>query len=143
MAGAREMLDMFGLRCTRQRQVIFEALKATREHPTAEELFQSVRSVEPGLSLATVYNTLEALTACGLVRKLACPSGSGACRFDAENHDHVHIASPDGRLMDAPAEISDRLLASIPPPLLRELEERMGVKVSGLSLQVSAVPDVT
>jgi Fe2+ or Zn2+ uptake regulation protein len=130
----REVLDKNGLRCTRQREVIYEALAATRMHPTAEELFSSVRAIEPGLSLATVYNTLDALTACGLVRRLPCPSG--ACRFDAEMHDHVHLSTSDGRIIDAPEDLSGRLLGAIAPEVIAELEQRMGVRVRGLSLQV-------
>jgi len=130
----REVLDKNGLRCTRQREVIYEALAATKAHPTAEELFSSVRSVEPGLSLATVYNTLDALTACGLVRRLPCPSG--ACRFDAATHDHVHLSTSDGRIVDAPEDLSDRLLSGIPAEVIAELEQRMGVRVRGLALQV-------
>jgi|SRR4051812_10581154 Fe2+ or Zn2+ uptake regulation protein len=140
MASIRQVLDQNGLRCTRQRQVIFEALGATKAHPTADELFHSVRQVEPGLSLATVYNTLDALVACGLVRRLPCPSGSGACRFDADTHEHVHIATQDGRIMDAPEDLSIKLLEGIPAETVSELERRLGVRVNGLSLQVVAGP---
>jgi Fur family peroxide stress response transcriptional regulator len=137
-ANIRDVLDRNGLRCTRQREVIYEALAATKSHPTAEELFHSVRPLEPGLSLATVYNTLDALSACGLVRRLPCPSGSGACRFDAVTQDHVHISLGDGRIMDAPDDLSGRLLGSIPPAVIAELEQRLGVRVRGLSLRVDA-----
>jgi Fe2+ or Zn2+ uptake regulation protein len=137
----REVLDRNGLRCTRQRELIFDALASTRAHPTAEELFHSVRHVEPGLSLATVYNTLDALTACGLVRRLPCPNGSGACRFDAATHEHVHLSLSDGRIVDAPGDLSERLLRGIPPGVIAELEQRMGVRVRGFSLQIDAAPD--
>jgi Fe2+ or Zn2+ uptake regulation protein len=132
----REVLDKNGLRCTRQREVIYEALAATKAHPTAEELFSSVRAVEPGLSLATVYNTLEALSSCGLVRKL--PSPGGACRFDATVCDHVHLSTSDGRIMDAPEDLSDRLLSGISAEVIAELEQRLGVRVRGLALRVDA-----
>jgi Fe2+ or Zn2+ uptake regulation protein len=130
----REVLDKNGLRCTRQREVIYDALASAKTHPTAEELFTSVRCVEPGLSLATVYNTLDALAACGLVRRLPCPNG--ACRFDACMHDHVHLSTGDGRIVDVPEDLSGRLLSGIPADVIAELEERLGVRVRGLSLQV-------
>jgi Fur family peroxide stress response transcriptional regulator len=137
----RDVFDKNGLRCTRQREVIYEALAATKSHPTAEEIFHLVRGVEPGLSRATVYNTLDALTACGLVRRLPCPNGSGACRFDSETHDHVHLATCDGRIVDAPEDLSIRLLSGIPAEVIPELERRMGVRVRGLTLQVVTGPD--
>ncbi|MEX2218700.1 MAG: Fur family transcriptional regulator [Phycisphaerales bacterium] len=141
MANIREVLDRNGLRCTRQREVIFNALESTKTHPTAEELFHRVREVEPGLSLATVYNTLDALSACGLVRRLPCPSGTGPCRFDADTDDHVHIATAEGTILDTPHDLSERLISSIPPEVVAELERRMGVRVRGLSIQVVAERD--
>lgn len=138
MANIREILEKKQLRCTKQREMIYEALASTRCHPTAEELFAAVRTKEPGLSLATIYNTLDALTECGMVRRIPCPMGTGACRFDWETHDHVHVTTSDGRIMDAPEDLSARLLTAIPPEVLAEIEQRMGVKVCGLSLQVVA-----
>jgi Fur family peroxide stress response transcriptional regulator len=39
-----------------------------RDHPTAVEVFMRVQKRRPSISLATVYNCLETLTQCGLVR---------------------------------------------------------------------------
>lgn len=135
---ARGIFERYGLRCTRQREQIYEALASTRCHPTAEELFTAVRASEPGLSLATVYNTLEALTEVGLARRMPCPSGSGVCRYDADISDHVHVAMHDGRLVDLPHDLSSRLIETIPDDLLDELERRMGVRVGSLNIQVLA-----
>jgi Fur family transcriptional regulator, peroxide stress response regulator len=135
----RHIFDDHGLRCTRQREQIYEALAATRAHPTAEELLHSVRNSEPGLSLATVYNTLEAFTACGLARRIPCPAGAGPCRYDADTSEHVHITTPDGRVIDLPHDLSQKLLEHLPPEILDEIEDRMGLKVSGVSVQVVGV----
>ncbi len=140
MAGIRELFERHALRCTRQREQIYEALACTKSHPTADELFQAVRASEPGLSLATIYNTLDAFTECGLVRRLPCPSGSGPCRYDADVSDHVHMALRDGRLVDLPHDLSGQLLASVPAGVLKELERRFGVHVAGLNMQVLADP---
>jgi Fur family transcriptional regulator, iron response regulator len=144
MVNVRAIFDEHQLRCTRQREQVYLALMSTNAHPTAEELFQLVAAAsegeDAGLSLATVYNALEAFTACGLVRRIPCPSGSGACRFDADTSDHVHVATEDGRLVDVPPDLSERLLATLPPEVLAELERRMGVRVRGVSLQVAAMP---
>src|SRR5205085_9393522 len=56
-----------GLSVTRQRLAIFEALAASREHPSAEDLCRAVRKRMPQLSLATVYKNLEALREIGAV----------------------------------------------------------------------------
>ena len=134
----RERFRLHDLRCTRQREVVYAALAGTTGHPTAEELHQMVQHADPGLSLATVYNTLEALTHCGLARRM---SGTNACcRFDAVVEPHVHLTTADGRLMDVPMDLSSRLLAGLSPDLLRELETRMGVRVGHLNVQVVARP---
>ena len=56
-----------GLSVTRQRLAIFEALAASREHPSAEDIHRAVRKRIPHLSLATVYKNLEALRDIGAV----------------------------------------------------------------------------
>lgn len=56
-----------GLAVTGQRRAIFAALAASREHPSAEQLFKAVRKRVPNLSLATVYKNLEALRSIGAV----------------------------------------------------------------------------
>jgi Fur family peroxide stress response transcriptional regulator len=71
---ARRAVDEFagycrahGLSVTTQRLAIFEALAASREHPSAEQLHKNVQRKLPSLSLATVYKNLEALKAIGAV----------------------------------------------------------------------------
>ena len=56
-----------GLSVTHQRLAIFEALAASREHPSAEQLHRAVQRRIPTLSLATVYKNLEALKSIGAV----------------------------------------------------------------------------
>ena len=56
-----------GLSVTAQRLAIFEALCASREHPSAEQIHRSVRRRIPALSLATVYKNLESLKKIGAI----------------------------------------------------------------------------
>ncbi|MBX3351772.1 MAG: transcriptional repressor [Phycisphaeraceae bacterium] len=131
-----------GLRVTRQRQEVYAALAATTAHPTAEELHRlvlespSVDDTEPPVSLATVYNTLEALTDSGLVRKI--PTPEGGARYDADTTDHMHLMTGAGRVHDVPADLGQRFLEHIPESLVRELEQRMGVTVRRVSVSVLA-----
>jgi len=131
----RDSFHRHDLRCTRQRELVFGALAASTAHPTAEELYLAVRAQDPGLSLATVYNTLEAIVSCGMGRKIST-AGSGPCRYDADISPHVHLATGDGRVVDVPDDLSARLLAGLCPKVVHELEQRLGVSVSWLNLQV-------
>jgi Fe2+ or Zn2+ uptake regulation protein len=126
------------LRCTRQRELVYMALAGTKQHPTAEDLYRTVHEKDPGLSLATVYNTLEALVECGLGRRLS--NGGGPCHYDADMAPHVHIALGDGRLMDVPYDLSERLLAGLNHDLVHEIEQRMGVTVKGVGVSLTAEP---
>lgn len=137
--GGGEPRDVFhanGLRCTRQRELIYRALASTKAHPTAEELLAMVRTDEPGLSLATVYNTLEAFTARGLARRLPSHSGNGPCRYDADVSQHMHITLDDGRVLDVPQDLAERLGGRLSPALADELERRTGVRVTGVHLEL-------
>ncbi len=128
-----------GVRPTRQREAVYAALASTDEHPTAEELFELVREKDPGISLATVYNTLDALVRAGLCRRLVGASCGGkvVCRFDAEMSDHAHILR-EGGVIDVPHELSAELLKAIPQATVREIERVMGVRIAGLSVQLLA-----
>jgi Fur family peroxide stress response transcriptional regulator len=140
MTPTRQIFDAHALRCTRQREVIYFTLAASDTHPTAEDLFSLVRAAEPGISLATVYNTLEALVECGLARRMPCPSGPGACRYDADMTEHAHITTPDGQVMDVPDDLNQRVLQALPTSLVDEIERRTGVRVRAVNVQFLTGP---
>lgn len=127
----RGLLRGHGLRVTQQREEIYAELASSRSHPSADELFAAVRRRQPGMSLATVYNTLEAFATAGLCLKI--PS-SGATRYDADITDHVHIHTEDGRVIDVPSELGRDLLASISPDAIARVERELGVSISGVKL---------
>jgi Fe2+ or Zn2+ uptake regulation protein len=88
-----------GLALTRQRQVVLDVVRSGDTHPTAAEVFESARRKMPGISFATVYNSLRFLKQEGLVREVAF--GNGASRYDRETERHDHaICSACGRLVD-------------------------------------------
>lgn len=140
MHDTRSFFAAHRLRCTQQRLLVYETLKASNQHPTADELLQAIRNVHPGLSLATVYNTLEALVRAGLCRRLPSLSPSGPCRFDAETHEHAHVILSDGRVADVPDDLSARLIEALPQETLARLEAQMGVSITNVSVQIYAKP---
>jgi len=132
----RELFRTHNVRCTHQREMVYGGLAATPAHPTAEELYHTLHATDPNISLATVYNSLDALSDVGLVRKV--PSGLGPCRYDAETEPHVHVSTPDGRVMDAPLDLSERLLRCLPRDVIAEIERRMGVSIARVNVQMVA-----
>lgn len=59
-----------GLRPTKQRACVYGVILGKRDHPTADDIYERVRKHLPGTSFATVYNCLETLVGCGLVRQV-------------------------------------------------------------------------
>lgn len=136
----RERFVKAQLRWTRQREELYHALACSAAHPTAEELYQSVKHDDAGLSLATVYNTLEALLACGLCRRIPAADGLGPCRYDADTHPHAHVCCGSGRVLDVPPDLSRRMLDAVGEDVLADLERRMGVRVERVAIQIVAEP---
>jgi Fe2+ or Zn2+ uptake regulation protein len=98
----RAALTRAGHRLTAQREAVFHALRATRSHPTAEEIFRIVRGRIPDISLATIYKALEAFESVGLCLRLA--DGDGPARYDARVDEHHHLRCVDcGRVVDVDA----------------------------------------
>ncbi len=92
-------LTQRGFRFTKQRRVVFDALAATENHPTAVQVFFAVKDRMPNISLATVYNCLETLSKCGLIRQVNVDRE--ATRFCANQADHGHfVCSTCGKVED-------------------------------------------
>ena len=84
---------------TKQRKVILDELRKVTVHPTADQLYESVREKMPGISLGTVYRNLELLCRTGTVRKIE-KSGS-PMRYDGDLSLHNHIrCTKCGRIDD-------------------------------------------
>jgi len=77
-------------RNTRQRGVILEILQETREHPTAEKIYNDARLTIPNISLGTVYRNLNFLQDQGLVREIR-PFDGSSTRFDGVPYPHAHF----------------------------------------------------
>ncbi|MBF6469735.1 transcriptional repressor [Nocardia beijingensis] len=102
----QQMLRGVSLRVTRPRVAV---LSAVHDHPHAdtESIIRAVRSALPEVSHQTVYDSLNALTATGLVRRIQ-PSGSVA-RYESrvgDNHHHV-VCRACGVIADVDCAIGD------------------------------------
>jgi Fe2+ or Zn2+ uptake regulation protein len=135
----RDLFAKHNLRCTRHRQALYEALRACRTHPTAEELYRMTQcdcamTTGPTMSRATVYNTLEVLCRAGLIRRLPTTNG---CRFDADISDHLHLRFRDTQeIRDVPTHLGDRLVSAMPTQVIAEIEKALGVHIDGVNIQL-------
>lgn len=108
----RKVLEETGHRFTEQRAAVYRFLSSTTSHPNADEVFQEVREDVPGISLATVYKSLETLVSCGLAAKLTYSDGSA--RYDARTDPHHHARCVVcGRVMDLSGNFSEDDLTAL------------------------------
>ncbi len=102
-----------GLRMTRQRRTVYNVLMKHRDHPTAEEVFRRVKDDLPNISLGTVYNCLEAMVGCGLIRQVNRDRESTRFCANLSEHAHFHCAAC-GRVHDV--DLPREMLAKLAPP---------------------------
>ena len=89
------------LRHSHQRDMIYNYMLSTKEHPSAEMIYEVLKKEEPNLSLGTVYRNLKLLEELGMVKRVT--SVNNVERYDAITEDHVHfVCSKCGALVDLP-----------------------------------------
>lgn len=97
---------------TRQRCEVYKVLMGHRDHPTASEVFDRSKLNMPGISLATVYNCLEALVEHGAVKQVNFERESSRYCPNLTEHGHFHD-EVSGTIIDVPlkkgAKLSDLL----------------------------------
>lgn len=130
-----ELFARRGLRCTSQRRALYESLASSTCHPTADQLFYEVGGRVQGMSLATVYNTLEAFCRAGLAQKI--PGKGGSVRYDSSVHNHLHTrCEKTGALHDVPDDLGQRFLAELPKNLLHEVESQLGFRIEYVQVEL-------
>ena len=108
-----------GLSVTYQRLAVFKCLMNCKTHPTAEEIFTSVKVEHPTISLATVYKNLEVLAQNNIISKVT-PLHDLA-RYDIDTGLHHHAVCIKCRnIIDIPDDDFDNL--SIPKQISSEFE---------------------
>jgi Fur family peroxide stress response transcriptional regulator len=130
----REALEKNGLRFTRQRAAVYQFLRSTTTHPTADEVHAAVLPRVPSMSLATVYKSLDALVETGLVNKIS--NVAGPCRYDCRHDAHYHFHCLDTReILDLPTPYDPTLIDKLDPQLVATLQ-RQGFCVTGYRLEL-------
>lgn len=80
---------MAALKFSRQRESIKEFLMSRNDHPTADTVYENMKTIYPNISLGTVYRNLSLLADIGEIQKLS--SFGGADRFDGRTEPHCHF----------------------------------------------------
>ena len=127
------MKDIESLGLTKQRQAVLRAIRGSEKHLTANEVFDDARRFLPGISFATVYNSLSYLKKEGLIGEIQF--GTDAKLYDRKltPHDHA-ICNNCGKLVD--------LEMPLPDGLLQEAAERSNFKAETIEFTLRGLcPD--
>ena len=77
------------MRHSHQRDVILEAVKAVKTHPTADAIYEAARKIDEKISLGTVYRNLGQLVASGYITPLY--TGDDKVHYDGDTSSHRHF----------------------------------------------------
>lgn len=123
--------EISGLRMTRQRQEVYRILMLERDHPTANDVFMRVKDQLPNISLATVYNCLEALVQHNIIRQVNFERGPSRYCSNLQEHGHFHDSST-GAIHDVhfKAGVNPADFLDLPPgALVDEIEITVSGKI--------------
>lgn len=118
-----ENIEATGL--TKQRRAVLSVIREAHEHLTANEVYEKAKEELPGISFATVYNSLRFLKEEGLIGEVRF--GSDATRFDRTltGHDHA-MCTNCGRLSD--------LDVAVPKGIIKQMAEASNYQPQSLEL---------
>lgn len=123
-----------GLRITEQRRVIARVLSESDDHPDVELLHRRASSIDPKISIATVYRTVRLFEEAGILDRH--DFGDGRARYEAApeaHHDHL-IDVETGKVVefvDPELEALQRVIAEkLGYRLVDHRMELYGVRIS-------------
>jgi Fur family peroxide stress response transcriptional regulator len=88
-----------GYKVTPQRLAICKEVLNRNDHPTAEQIFESVIKIHSTISITTIYHTLDMLKNLGLISELGFNGESS--RFDSNTSVHVNVICKNcGKIWD-------------------------------------------
>lgn len=84
-----DALKQAGMRITPQRRAICAYLSNTDKHPTAYQVYENIALIDPEISRATVYNTLNSLRELGTIVEVSF--GDGQTHYETDPSPHVNL----------------------------------------------------
>ncbi len=101
--------DIESLGLTKQRRAVLRVIRESDKHLTANEVFDDARRLSPGISFATVYNSLNYLKKEGLVGELRFGNDASLYDRNLTQHDHA-ICNNCEKLVDLELSLPETLL---------------------------------
>ena len=121
-----------GMRMTEQRRTIARVLSQSSDHPDVEELYRRASSVDPNISIATVYRTVRLFEEAGILERH--DFRDGRARYEQaqeEHHDHL-IDVQSGKVLEFRNEEIEEMQ--------RRVAEELGFKLIDHRMELYGVP---
>src|ERR1700748_2184310 len=121
-----------GLKMTEQRRVIARVLSDAEDHPDVEQVYRRATSIDPHISIATVYRTVRLFEEANILARH--DFGDGRARYEempTDHHDHL-IDIQSGRVIEFRNEDIEKLQ--------RFVASELGYELVGHRLELFAVP---
>jgi Fur family ferric uptake transcriptional regulator len=115
-----------GLRLSKQRRMVLHLLWAERKHLSARDIFEKLNNLGRNIGHTSVYQNLESLQSAGVIECLDRASGR---LYGYRADPHSHLTCIDS------GEIHD-LEVSLPPQLLRQIEQQTGYQIEAYTLNL-------
>ncbi|TCD16739.1 Fur family transcriptional regulator [Oricola cellulosilytica] len=120
------------MRMTEQRRVIANVLQEAQDHPDVEELYRRASSVDPNISISTVYRTVKLFEDLAIIEKHEFRDGRARYEpISDEHHDHL-IDVKSGQVI----EFRNARIEALQEEIAREL----GYRIVDHRLELYAVP---
>lgn len=120
-----------GLRMTEQRRVIARVMSDAHDHPDAEELHRRASSIDPKISIATVYRTVKLFEEAGILERRDFRDSPSRYEEAKEHHDHL-IDISTGEVVEFKNEEIEKIQ--------RRIAEELGFDLVDHRLELYGVP---
>ena len=121
-----------GLRMTEQRRVIARVLSDAADHPDAEELYRRASTLDPHISIATVYRTVKLFEDAGILERHDFRDGRSRYEEIPESHHDHLIDVQSGRVIEFHNDDIEKLQ--------RRVAEELGFELVDRRLELYGVP---
>ena len=110
----QEIIDILvkkGLKVTPQRIAILEVVYNLKNHPTTENIIESIRKNNPNISVGTIYKTMETFAEKGIIKKMSTEKDITRYETVSRKHHHLYCPRPE-RIEDFYDEELDKLIVN-------------------------------
>ncbi len=116
---------------TGQRRIIARVLSEAKDHPDVEEVYRRATTIDPKISIATVYRTVRLFEEANILDRHDFGDGRSRYEESSENHHDHLIDIKSGKVIEFHSEEIEALQ--------RDIAEKHGFELVGHRLELYAI----